>query len=207
MKLRAVVIVFIAVFLFWGNLFAEGSTKGEFYLGAKIGPGAAFVHGDDTDDLDPAAGMSLGFFGTYQIIKFVGIQAELNYELKGFSINGAGTDQRQFLNYFSIPVMAKGFFPVSIVTIQPYFGFNFSFLMTAKAKGEFLGATVEKSNTDNYEVFDLGILFGTEAFIKITDHIFVTADLRFDIGVLQVVEDVEISNGTFLALFGAAYKF
>lgn len=206
MKLRAVVVVFIAVFLFSGNLFAEGSTKGEFFAGTKIGPGAVFVYGDDAEDLDSAAGMSLGVFGTYQIIKFVGIQAELNYELKGFSEDVVG-DRRQFLNYFSIPIMAKGFFPVSIVTIQPYFGFNFSFLMSAKAKGEFLGATVEESNTDIYEVFDLGILFGSEVFIKITDHIFVTADLRFDLGVLEVVEDDEMFNGAFYALFGAAYKF
>ncbi|HPS30318.1 MAG TPA: outer membrane beta-barrel protein [bacterium] len=207
MKLRAVVIVFIAVFLFSGNLFAEGSTKGEFYAGAKIGPGAAFVYGDDADELDPAAGMSLGVFGTYRIIKFVGIQAEINYELKGFSVDVAGADQRQFLHYFSIPIMAKGFFPVSIVTIQPYFGFNISLLMSAKAKGEFLGATIEESNPEDYEVFDLGILFGTEAFIKITDHIFITADLRFDLGVLEAAENAELYNGTFYALFGAAYKF
>lgn len=108
--------------------------------------------------------------------------------------------------------MAKGFFPVSIVTIQPYFGLNFSFLMNAKMKMESSGTIlgdveIENENTDDFEVFDLGILFGTEAFIKITDHIFITADLRFDLGVLEVVDGKEAFNGTFLALFGAAYKF
>ncbi|HSW59929.1 MAG TPA: outer membrane beta-barrel protein [bacterium] len=200
--------VFIAILVFSVNLPAS-----DFYLGAKIGPGAAFMYGDNVgDDVDPAAGMSLGLFGTYQIIKFIGIQAELNYELKGFSGKEEDTKARQFLHYFSIPVMAKGFFPVSIVTIQPYFGLNFSFLMNAKMKmkssGTILGdVEIENENTDDFEVFDLGILFGTEAFIKITDHIFVTADLRFDLGVLEVVDDAEIFNGTFLALFGVAFKF
>jgi hypothetical protein len=211
------VIVFIAfIFLYSINLQAY-----DLFAGAKIGPGAAFGYGDDADDLelDPAAGMSFGLFGTYSPIKFLAVQAELNYELKGYSmdfetdvmgitVTGKG---RQFLHYFSIPVMVKGFFPVLIVTIQPYFGLNFSFLMSAKTHSEYkssLGGDSEsETNTDDYETFDLGILFGAETFIRITDHIFITADLRFDIGVLEVIDDADLFNGTFLALFGAAYKF
>lgn len=208
MKLNQIFAVFTVVAVFSVNISAS-----DFYAGAKIGPGVAFMYGDDVnDDVDPAAGMSLGLFGTYQIIKLVGIQAQLNYELKGFSGKDDNTKARQFMHYFSIPIMAKGFFPVSIVTIQPYFGLNFSFLMNAKMKMESSGTIlgdveIENENTDDFEVFDLGILFGTEAFIKITDHIFITADLRFDLGVLEVVDGKEAFNGTFLALFGAAYKF
>ncbi|HOB71197.1 MAG TPA: outer membrane beta-barrel protein [bacterium] len=209
--------VFIAILVFSVNLSAS-----DFYAGAKIGPGAAFGYGDDADDLDfdPAAGMSFGLFGTYVPIKFLAVQAELNYELKGFSKNSNAEEMeitiigrgRQYLHYFSIPLIVKGDFIVSRFNIQPYFGLNFSFLMSAKIHIEYEisiwgDGERDNTNTDDYEVFDLGILFGTEAFIKITDHIFVTADLRFDLGVLEIIDDAEMFNGTFLALFGAAYRF
>lgn len=210
MKFKQFFVIYTAILFFSGSLLAA-----DFFAGAKIGPGAAFVYGDDTDDYDSTAGMSMGVFGTYSPIKFFAVQTEINYEMKGYSHRDdsfAGSSKvRYHLNYFSIPIMAKGFFPISRLLIQPYLGLNFSFLMNANYKGKYDGTfgnyTVEKRNTDDYEVFDLGILFGAETFIRITEHIFVTADLRFNIGVLEVVDDNETFNGTFYALFGAAYKF
>lgn len=187
----------------------------DFFAGLKIGPGITFAHGDDTDDLDPAAGMSLGLFGTYSPVRFFAVQAELNYELKSFSfkadILGGTLITRQDLHYFSIPLITKGNFSVSRLLIHPYFGLNFSFLMKAKGHAQYdgaLGNYKEKdTNTDNFEVFDLGILFGAETFIKVTDHFFVAFDLRFNIGVLEIIEDADVFNGAFYVLFGAVYKF
>lgn len=58
MKLNQIFAVFTVVAVFSVNISAS-----DFYAGAKIGPSAAFVYGDDTDDIDPTAGMSLGLFG------------------------------------------------------------------------------------------------------------------------------------------------
>jgi hypothetical protein len=207
MKVPKVFIFILIAFILSFSLSAH-----DFFAGVKLGPGVAFVHGDDTDDLDPKGAISVGLFGTYSPIKYFAAQLELNYELKGFSWKEDSNQARQSLHYFSIPLIAKGVFPVSIVTIQPYFGLNFSFLMDANLKAESSGTilgdvAVTNNNTDSFEVFDLGILFGGETFIKITDKFYITADLRFNIGVLEIVEDADIFNGTFHVLAGVAYKF
>ena len=77
MRLK-ILIILVAVFL------CGGLSALDIYAGAKIGPGAVFVYGDDTDDIDPAAGMSIGVFGMFSPMKFFAVQAEFNYEMKGF---------------------------------------------------------------------------------------------------------------------------
>ncbi len=183
----------------------------EFYAGAKIGPSVSFVYGDDTDDIDPTAGMSFGLFGTYSPVKFFALQAEFNYELKGFSlnesVNAISIDSKQYLHYISFPVVAKGMFPVSIVTIQPYLGLNFSFLANAKYKATANTFTQTKNNKDTFQPFDMGVLLGVEAFFAITKHFFISADLRFELNFIKAVEDSNFYNGAFQILAGAGYKF
>lgn len=199
-------VILLLVLLFSWNLSAS-----DFYIGGKIGPGVSFVYGDDTDNIDPAAGMSLGFFGLYSPIKFFALQAEFNYEMKGFSLNTNNLDARQYLHYISFPVVAKGMFPVSIVTIQPYLGLNFSFLGNATYKATVqtaLGSlTQSKSNKDDYQIFDMGVLFGAEIFITINKHVFLTVDLRFEVNFIKSIEDTDIYNGATQVLVGAGYKF
>jgi hypothetical protein len=207
MKVRSLMFLVVLV-LFCGSLSA-----GDFYAGAKIGPGAVFVYGDDTDDLDPAAGMSLGVFGMFSPMKFFAVQAEFNYEMKGSSLDAGGVEARQYLHYFSIPVIAKAVVPVSILSVQPYAGFNFSFLANANYKGTTtvfgITATQEENNKGDFAIFDMGVLFGAEAFFNVTKNIFVSADLRFELSFLAIDDgrDAEAYNGTFYALFGAGYKF
>lgn len=207
MKLSRLVL-FVVVFLFSGSLIAS-----DFYLGGKIGPGAAFVYGDDTDDIDPAAGMSLGVYGMFVPMKFFAVQAEFNYEMKGFSFEANNVEARQYLHYLSIPVLAKAIIPVKILVVQPYAGLNFSFLANAnyKGTGTAFGATItqEKDNKDTYAIFDMGVLFGGEVFFNITKNIFISADLRFELNFLRIDDgrDAKMYNGTFYALFGAGYKF
>jgi len=207
MKVRRLIFLVVLV-LFCGSLSA-----GDFYAGAKIGPGAVFVYGDDTDDADPAAGMSFGVFGMFSPMKFFAVQAEFNYEMKGFSLDGSGVDARQYLHYFSIPFIAKAVIPVAIVSIQPYAGLNFSFLANANYKGTVtvfgVTATQEENNKGDYAIFDMGVLFGAEAFISVTKNIFISADLRFELNFLAIDDgrDSDAYNGTFYALFGVGYKF
>jgi len=210
--MRLKVLLLLVAVLLCGSLSAL-----DFYAGAKIGPGAVFVYGDDTDDYDTAAGMSLGVYGMFSPMKFFAVQAEFNYEMKGASgeldYGVATASGRQYLHYLSIPVIAKAVLPVKIVTVMPYAGLNFSFLANANYKGTTtifgVDSNYEDDNKDDFETFDMGVLFGAEAFISVTKNIFVSADLRFELSFLAIDDgrDSDVYNGTFYALFGAGYKF
>ncbi len=212
--MRLKILILLAAVLLCGSLSAL-----DISAGGKIGPGPVFLYGDDADDYDPAGGLSLGIYGMFSPIKYFAVQAEFNYEFKGASgemviANGAITAEgRQHLHYLSVPLIAKGLFPVKIVTIQPYAGFNFSFLVDARIKGEtnVLGTKTEtdERNRDDLAVFDFGILFGAETFIHINKNIYVSADVRMNISFLALDEDRDVNmyNGAFYILLGAGYKF
>lgn len=210
MKLK-ILILLVAVLL-CGSLSAL-----DIYAGGKIGPGVAFVYGDDTDDYDPMAGMSLGVYGMFAPIKYFAVQAEFNYEMKGYSgeigNNLGAVEGRQWLHYLSVPLIAKAVIPVKILVVQPYMGFNFSFLVNANYKYEansIIGNLIrEDDNKDGFEIFDMGVLLGGELFFNITKQFFISTDLRFELNFLRIDEDrnTDKYNGAFYALFGAGYKF
>lgn len=188
------------------TLFAEeAKDPNGFFAGAKIGPGAAFVLGKGADGTEAAVGMGLSLMGMYRLMDYLAFQAEIGYEMKGYGVKDA--DARAFLHYFSVPLLVKGAFDVSPISIQPYGGLDFSFLM----KGEASNSVVDVDITDSCDIFDLGIIFGAEVFYEVVDNLFITGDLRLGFGFLGVAKDVpyadNFTNGNFNAMFGVAYKF
>lgn len=208
-------IIFVLCFVFSNVLFAEN-----IFIGAKLGPGAVYALGKDSDDLDAAFGMAAGVFGMYRLMDYFAIQAELMYEMKGYGSTSTAQDgskqtNRLTLNYFSVPVIAKGVFDVSPVLIQPYAGLNFSFLMSADISASAGGYDISIDATDQCSLFDLGVIGGAEFYFEVMDHLYITADVRLEFGFLTTVDHVDapnavipkIYNSAFYALVGAAYQF
>ncbi len=204
---RVLTIVGLIV-VFTVSAFAAESDGSGIFLGGKIGPSAVMVLGEDTDDLDAAPGMGAGAVFKISLMDELALQAEFLYEMKGFSVDDA--DARQFLHYLSVPVMVKGVFAVDPVTVEPYAGLALSLLAGAEweehAGG---GLDLSDSNTGDFNAIDLGVIFGAEMWFEVAESFYLTGDVRFAFGVIDIIDgsnDNGVYNFATSFLFGAAYR-
>lgn len=194
--------------------FAEEREIG-LYLGGKIGPSAVLVLGEDTDDLDAAPGMAVGAMFKVSLLEHLALQAEFLYEMKGFSfdqtIPPAGTIHfRQFTHYLSLPIIAKGVFEVAPVTIEPYAGLALSLLVDAEGVATNGNQEQSSGNTGDFNAIDLGVVFGGEVWFALAESIYLTGDIRFNFGVIDIIDgpnDNGVYNCAIQFLLGAGYKF
>ncbi|WP_299826149.1 porin family protein [uncultured Pontibacter sp.] len=84
-------------------------------FGAKVGGGFTRAQGDDGSSsvTNPLAGFHAGFIGSYEFVSRLALQAELQYDQKGFTYDGylinaaeALIDDHR-LHYVTLPVMLK----------------------------------------------------------------------------------------------------
>jgi opacity protein-like surface antigen len=143
----------------------------------------------------------VGFYGgvlmNAPIATNFSIQPEVLYNSKGFKIEDSGFEATANLDYISVPVMFQyNVLPQMYLEAGP----EFSFLMSAKAKGG--GETADIK--DSFKGFDMGIGLGAGYYF--TPNIGLTA--RYVAGFTDIIKDnpdSSVKNGVFQ--IGLAYKF
>ena len=190
-------------------------SNAQFSIGGKIGMNLANIKGKDKpDDIKMRMTMNFGAVANYSLTDLFSLQAEINYEGKGFKIkdyseSGDGwTEELKNLRfpfgYLTIPILAKATFGKStkfFVNAGPYFGF----LMSAKFKGDYTFTSLtnpelnysDSANEDMkdfYKGFDFGLVIGGGAIFPITDALDIMAEVRYNMGFSKIVDDTDPSN-------------
>ena len=129
-------------------------------FGVKGGMNIANV--DVSDDgaspsLDPRIGLVAGGFVRMPINAWLALQAEGLYAEKGARFEDSGIDAKLILNYVEVPVLAR-------VRLARLFyataGPSMAFLLQAKARTRFSGATEDIDISDEVQSFDFGLAMG-----------------------------------------------
>jgi len=206
--MRIHVLVFAGVFAISANLLPAETLS---FVGLNLGPGAAMVYDDGAEGTDPTVGFAVGPFYAVRAGYF-GFQSQVMYEMKGFAVEGEEEDitVTQYLHYLSLPLLVKLSFEVGPVLIEPYIGTDLSVLLDASAKASDSGVEAEASNTNAFNIFDLGFIAGIDSFISLTEEWYLTLDLRTVTGILSIPKDEQVMdtrNFAFYGLIGVAYKF
>jgi hypothetical protein len=183
--------VFLAVFF----AFTSVSLAELFSWGVMGGPNFSSLYGDDKGDAGYRIGFKAGAFATIAPLKGIKFQPEAYISLIGAKFELPGDDLKYNLYYLDVPLLVK-WYP-SIVPLNfnvlagPYIAFNLS----SKAKQ---GSTSTDLDTKSV---DAGITFG--AGIEIFEKI--PIELRYTLGLMNIVDGSELKNMYFTALGG--YRF
>jgi hypothetical protein len=139
-------------------------TKPTAKFGIKAGLNLSNLYVKDVKDENMKPGINLGVYAKVPITKFLSIQPELLYSMKGAQItysNFLGTGKYRFnLNYLEIPVAV-------VINVASKLNINAgpyaAFLLSANVQdvdnnGKINGAT--ELNKENFESFDYGLFGG-----------------------------------------------
>ena len=129
-------------------------------FGVKGGVNIANV--DVSDDgaapsFDPRIGLVAGGFVRMPVASWLAVQAEGLYAEKGARVEESGVDAKLILNYLEVPVLAR--VPLGrlfYVTGGP----SMAFLLQAKVRTRFSGATEDIDISDDVQSFDFGLAMG-----------------------------------------------
>ena len=129
-------------------------------FGVKGGVNVADVDlsGDgDAPSFDPRIGLVAGGFVRMPISSWLAVQAEGLYAEKGARFEDSGVDARLILNYVEVPVLAHvRLARVFYATAGP----SMAFLVQARARTRFSGATEDIDISDEVQSFDFGLAMG-----------------------------------------------
>jgi len=194
-------------------LFAAGGTakaQPSVSIGPKIGASFSGFRGDDAGHISMRKGVAGGLFLNISPLKFLSIQPELLLQQKG-----AVNENQDFnfiedvkLGYLNVPVLVKLRVPIA-GTFFPhvYAGPQFSYAFSSEYSIRSLdgGAMTREINLRDY---DLSGVFGFGLDVEIR-HLFITGDLRYALGVLNLTndEEVQLKNKDLVLLIGLGYKF
>ena len=174
---------------------AQASTTG-----VKLGLNVASVWDSGAgDSLSPRLGLNAGIFTQYDFMEFVGIQTELLYTQKGFSVDGL-PDTYTKMDYVEIPIMVRGMIPIGIIKPFVYFGAHVSILVIGDEKR---GGSDAKNWADFNNV-DWGLIFGGGVDLELGPVVLHT-DLRYTLGMRAIHQYTDAKNGVFFVDIGVGF--
>lgn len=159
--------------------------------GVKLGLSMANLNGGIVDG-ESKAGFAAGGYAGYKIADPLLVQIEALFVMKGAVIDtGLGLSESVRLNYLEIPLLVKASFPTRAVKkpsfyasdpgLTPYVCFGPAFAIKMS------GAYAINEDTAEVETVDVGITFGG-GFDAGVGKGKITVDLRFNLGIMDVVE-------------------
>jgi len=129
-------------------------------FGVKGGVNVANVDlsGDEgAPSFDPRIGLVAGGFVRMPLTSWLAVQGEGLYAEKGARFVDTGVDAKLLLTYLEVPVLARiRLSRLFYATAGPAMGF----LLQAKARTRFSGATEDIDVSDDVQSFDFGIAMG-----------------------------------------------
>lgn len=182
-------------------------------LGPKVGLTYSTLTGDETDELGYKLGFSGGAFLAYAFGDWFTLQPEVLYSQKGAqeshdTLSGELTNTVS-MDYIEIPLLAVLTIPTqSRWTPKLFAGPAFGILISAEQKAERAGEERTADIKDDLEDFEVGIVFGGGVDVEVGPGA-ITADLRYNWGVTNIVADAEegfsVKNGVFSFMVGYAF--
>lgn len=200
-------IMLVAAFLLLlsAGAFAESSVK----LGPKLGVTMSTWTGDDLGDasLDRRTGIAFGGFAQFGIgeaAPFV-IQPEILFLQKGVESSAFGSTEKVKLSYIEIPVLAKYNFPLE-GNVKPNILVGPAVSILMSAKDDFDGE--EEDIKDLIKSTEFSIVMGGGVDFTLPSGGVVTLDIRFDVGLSNVVdiEDATVKNSSYGLMAGYGFN-
>jgi hypothetical protein len=169
-------------------LLASGSAAAQgLRPGVKAGVNLATVSlgGDEGGAaFDSRIGLVAGIFAAWRPVSWLELQPEVLVTSKGAALGEEGLDSRLALDYLEVPILARVTRRVSGVTVYAAAGPTVAWLLRAKTRTVFSGATEEIDLKDDVEPFDYGVAMGGGVEIGA-----VVIDGRYTLGLADIDAD------------------
>lgn len=169
-------------------LLASGSAAAQgLRPGVKAGVNLANVsHGGDESRaaFDSRVAPVAGVFVTWRPVSWIELQPEVLVTSKGAALAQEGIDARLVLDYLEVPLLARVSRRVSGATVYAAAGPTVAWLLRAKTRTAFSGATEEIDLQDDVEPFDAGVAMGGGVEIGA-----LVIDGRYTLGLLDIDAD------------------
>jgi hypothetical protein len=202
------------LFLFFNHLNAQTN---KFELGAEVSPSITFIKGSSfmEDFYDPTFGFSGGFSFQYNIDKRIALRTNLTYERKGginrnnfyYDVNLIKNSSINFnFDYLTLPILVRFSFGKRVkyfINTGPYFGYLLS--QTFVTKGDNFN-TFTNDYTAATNKFDVGISFGTGIQYPIKEKIYLSSEIRGNLGLYNTIPSGDTKVNSVNLLLGIAYR-
>lgn len=193
--------ILLIIGLVWATigLTAQSSVKltpRNFSIGPMGGVNFANV---DNDATKSSPGLILGLTSTYSISETSGIGVDALFTQQGFEYSGTAIKA----NYVKVPITYKFFFNELGDAFRPKLSLGFSpgFLVSAK--------TPTGEVTNSFNKFEAGILGGLGFNYRVGSRIWLNADVRADLGIINTSDGYgglgELKNRSVGVVVGVAY--
>ena len=153
---------------------------------------------DQGENLNPvfSTGFAGGVLGTFFFTSTIVVGAELNFSSVNQKYDGNITDQMSFdakdaVNYFQVPILLKLKTPSGF-----YFEIGPALNFLSSAKGEAQSSPADpdfdysgRNIKTGLSTSVTGLLFGFGGRFPVTQHLVITAGLRFDYGLTDATEE------------------
>ena len=192
--LPAVIIILVLCFAAQAQEEGVGITGKGIKLGATWG---SLNTNDSVFEAGAAGGFTGGAFLTYNITPRLAIQPELIYVQKGTGDNNFFYGDGYNLGYLELPVLLKyNLSPDTRLVPSVFFGPAVSTLLSAEIYDDhFFGDDEVYDVKDGMKNVDFGLVFGGEVAFRSTRPVRFFFDVRYTLGLVNVVDPVKWSEG------------
>ena len=210
-------LVAVTVFTVWTatTTFAQTETKpvrsSQWTIGPKAGMNLSHYWGSDAGDpFNPRLSGQFGGFVTWSNDGWFAITGELLYSGKGarYRTDGFFEDIKGVyrMDYVEIPILFRGFF-LTEGRVRPHasIGPSVGFLVLARQKNFEPVETDGVSFYDNVRKVDVGVNVGTGINFEVGNNIWINPEIRYNLGLINVAEDLSRRNGNFAVMLGVGF--
>ena len=213
----------LIIFLMLGECTVQGQSK-SLELGIEGGPSLTSIRGNIlTDELESIISYSIGPTVQFNFSERFALRTGCSLERNGSAgylmavdVNGnviGKTKLHEDFDYMTFPLLARVSFGTKVkfvVNAGPFLGYLLKQTEHSDPILDFPGYSVE--HTDRYRRTDLGVTAGVGVVIRVRTHLRVSAELRNNLGLMNVSASPLINNGSFktnstVLLVGCGYVF
>jgi len=192
------------------SLLAVSSALAEVQFGLRAGANLAKINGQDIQEFSETiknkAGLVGGIFFSVNLGKFITIQPEILYTMKGATLSDPLPEYsgKLYADYVEIPLLLKIRLPLPVLQPVVFAGPSVGFKL--KEKYVLNGQTIELGES-LFENNDYGAIFG--AGLDLGHHLQV--DVRYSLGLKKVLTAAsgetppDVKNGVWSATVGLAF--
>jgi len=179
--------------------YAQNTTS----LGIRGGVNLANFRGDGVKDAENRTAFSIGAVLNYSVAETVGLSLEADYTSlgavdKGNKINfdnvGGNSDRTDRLDYLRTTLLFNYFMGSNEMTIRPklFVGPYAGFLLNSQYKFE--GGDYQDYSDNAFNGIDFGVSFGAGLHLKVAEKIWLTPDIRYNLGLVNVADASNITG-------------
>ena len=202
------------LFLFCNQLNAQTN---KFELGVEVSPSFTFLKGNDFIEkmYNGTLGYSGGISFQYNCGKRIALRTNIAYERKGgegefeFTDNYGASIGKGIVNlnfdYLTIPVLLRFTFGKRVkyfINGGSYIGYLINQTLVFKGAN----SNGEINNTASYNSLDAGISFGTGLQYPIKEKIYLSSEIRGNLGLYNTIPGGDTKVNSVNLLFGIAYR-